>query len=152
MRLSSRAFLTPAVPVTPAGSLKTPQVRPSSRMAARISSSETFTTTPLGFLDGGQGLSAFRERPRRWSRPGCSPPWGPGPPVAIARFRGSSPRPDGDQFGETVDKSCGVEVLEALPGPGDGAAVAHGEGDIVGHLPVELLQNLQGDRLLPSER
>ena len=43
---SSQAFLRAAVPVTPAGSPNTPQVRPSSRCAARISSSVTFTARP----------------------------------------------------------------------------------------------------------
>ena len=41
------AFFTPAVPVAPAGSAKTPQFVPRSFIAARISSSETFTTTPF---------------------------------------------------------------------------------------------------------
>ena len=47
IRPSSQAFLTAAVPVTPAGSPKTPQVRPSSFCAARISSSVTLTAMPL---------------------------------------------------------------------------------------------------------
>ena len=53
----------------------------------------------------------------------------------------------GDESGQLVDKADGVQVLEALPHPRDGAAVSHGNGQIVGHLPVQLLGDLQGHGL-----
>ena len=54
----------------------------------------------------------------------------------------------GDQARELIDKTDGVQVLEALPHARDGAAVAHGDGEIIRHLPVELLGDLERDGLL----
>ena len=54
----------------------------------------------------------------------------------------------GDEAREPVDKADGVEVLETLPDTRDGAAVADGDGEIVGHLPIQLLGDLERDRLL----
>ena len=53
----------------------------------------------------------------------------------------------GDQAGQLVDKADGVQILKALPHAGNGAAVTHGDGQIVGHLPVQLLGDLQRHRL-----
>ena len=89
---SSRAFFTPAVPVTPAGSPKTPQVRPSSLAASRISWSETLTTTPLDSRMAFSALSALRGTPtamesaRVFSSMGSQ-----GLFSAIARFSGQQP-------------------------------------------------------------
>ena len=47
-----------------------------------------------------------------------------------------------------MDEADGIQILEALPHTGDGAAVAHGNGQIVGHFPVQLLGDLQGHGLL----
>ena len=41
-----------------------------------------------------------------------------------------------------------MEVLEALPQPCDGAAVPHGDGNVVRDLPAQLLHDLQGHGLL----
>ena len=49
----------------------------------------------------------------------------------------------GDQAGQLVDEADGVQVFKALPHTGDRAAVAHGDGQVVGHLPVQLLGDLQ---------
>ena len=54
----------------------------------------------------------------------------------------------GDEPGQAVDEADGVQVLQSLPEAGDGAAVAHGDGDVVRHLPVQLLHDLQGHGLL----
>ena len=53
----------------------------------------------------------------------------------------------GDQTGQLVDEADGVQILKALPHAGDGAAVTHGDGEIIGHLPVQLLGDLQCHRL-----
>ena len=61
--------------------------------------------------------------------------------VAALRLRG-------DQARQLVDKADSVEVLETLPHARDGAAVADGDGEVVGHLPAELLGDLERDSLL----
>jgi hypothetical protein len=38
-----------------------------------------------------RALSALRGTPRRWSRPGCSPPWGPGLPGRDGPVQGQQP-------------------------------------------------------------
>ena len=53
-----------------------------------------------------------------------------------------------DQAGQLINEADGVQVLQALPYTGDGAAVAHGDCQIVGHLPVQLLGDLQRNGLL----
>ena len=53
----------------------------------------------------------------------------------------------GDQPGQAVNEANGIQVFQALPEAGDGAAVADADGDIVRHLP-ELLHDLQGHGLL----
>ena len=45
----------------------------------------------------------------------------------------------GDQPRQTVDKTDGVQILQALPQTGDGATIAHGNGNKVRNLPVQLL-------------
>ncbi len=88
----SQSFFTPAVPVTPAGSPNTPQVRPSSFWAAMISSSLTFTVRPSDSRMAIRALSAFRGTPtamesaRVFSSMGCQ-----GSPVSMARFSGQHP-------------------------------------------------------------
>ena len=54
----------------------------------------------------------------------------------------------GDEAREPVDKTDGVEILEALPHPRNGTAVAYGDSQIVRHLPVQLLRDLQRDGFL----
>ena len=54
----------------------------------------------------------------------------------------------GDQARQLVDKADGVEVLQTLPHTRDGAAVADGDRQIVGHFPVQLLGNFEGNSLL----
>ena len=54
----------------------------------------------------------------------------------------------GDQPGQAVDKPDGIEILQALPESGNGAAIPHGDGDIVRHLPAQLLHDLQRHRFL----
>ena len=63
MSPSSHAFLTAAVPVTPAGSPNTPQVLPSSFCAARISSSVTLIARPFDSRIAMSALSALRGTP-----------------------------------------------------------------------------------------
>ena len=62
--------------------------------------------------------------------------------------RAAALRLGGDEPGKPVDEPDGVEVLQALPEPCDGAAVAYGNGDVIGDLPVKLLHDLQPDGLL----
>ena len=54
----------------------------------------------------------------------------------------------GNEPGQLVNEADGIQILEALPHTGDGAAVTHGDGQIVGHLPIQLLGNLQRHGLL----
>ena len=88
----SQSFLTPAVPVTPAGSPKRPQTLPRSFWAAMISASETFTTRPLDSSMAWRALSGFRGTPtamesaRVFSSMGCQ-----GAFSSMARFRGQQP-------------------------------------------------------------
>ena len=92
MSPSSRAFFTPAVPVTPAGSPKTPWVRPRRRMAARISSSDTLTAMPLDSRTAFRALSAFRGTPTAMESARVFSSMGDqGFPVWRARFRGQQP-------------------------------------------------------------
>ena len=63
IRPSWQAFLIPAAPVTPAGSPKSPHVRPSILMAPKISSSVTFTAIPFDSLTALRALSAFLGTP-----------------------------------------------------------------------------------------
>ena len=53
-----------------------------------------------------------------------------------------------DEPGQLVNKADGVQVLEALPHAGDGTAVAHRDSQIIRHLPVQLLSDLQSHGLL----
>ena len=59
----SHSFFTPAVPVTPAGSPKTPQVLPRSCWASMISRSETFTARPPDSRMAARAFSPFRGTP-----------------------------------------------------------------------------------------
>ncbi len=73
----------------------------------------------------------------------------PGLPGLHGPVQGTAPlRLSGDQPGQTGDEPYSVQVLEALPHSGDGAAVAHGDGDIVRDHPAQLLHDLQGHGLL----
>ena len=54
----------------------------------------------------------------------------------------------GNQPGQPVDKANGIQVLQALPQARNGASIAHGDGNVVRHLPVQLLHNLQRHGLL----
>ena len=54
----------------------------------------------------------------------------------------------GDEPWQLVDEADGVQVLQALPHARDRAAVADGDGQIIGHFPVQLLGDLERDGLL----
>ena len=62
--------------------------------------------------------------------------------------RAAALRLGGDQPGQTVDKADGIQILEAFPQARNGAPVTHGDSDVVRHLPVQLLHDLQGHGLL----
>ena len=88
----SHSFFSPAVPVTPAGSPKTPQVVPSSFCAAMISSSVTFTAMPFDSRIAMSALSALRGTPTAMESARVFSSMGrQSSPVTMARLMGWQP-------------------------------------------------------------
>ena len=64
----------------------------------------------------------------------------------------AAPGLHGDEAGQFADEAHLVQVEEALPQAGDGAAVPHGHGHEIRHLPTQLFRDLEGHGLFALQQ
>ena len=150
---SATSFLMPARVTAEAGSQPTPSA-PIWALARAISCSETCSHQPpmvvddVGGLAPGGGVADADGGGAGFGGDGAHDAVGVGEPAVEGI--GALGLDDAD-LGHAGDEAELVHLLEALAEGGGVGEVAAGDDDVVGHLPVELLEELEGGGLLAFE-
>src|SRR5579885_3426779 len=140
----SRAAITPASDVAPAGSAKTPVARAKCGMAARMASSLTFTYAPPDACTARSALVVLRLAHRNTIRQGICR----NRPQRLASAkrlinRGSSLSLDAKKARQAAQNTQLLHLYQALPDACNRAAIANSHCQPIGHIVLKLFTNLQ---------